>query len=972
MSSEHRVEISEATLRELVAAASEAGTSIVIRDQLGRPISVRCRAVKREDPPPPSPPREPQIINVEVGDTTSRSASISWSLDEAKGKVVYELFVGNEKKDTTKLKSVYKGNGLAYKLDQLTPGKEYFIRVRAYDESKEDSPTESLYGESKVVTVKTLSEVPDKPSQLRLASRTKNSITVKWNAPYHNGSDISAYHLYWDQGREDEEFVLTYSGSQKQHKLIKLAQGHAYRFKVCAENALGKSEMSEIERFATQTGPPAAPSEPHLISSTPRSLTIGWNSTQSSSSDVESLQYTLEMEDSATGYGFRSVYHGSDDQFTSTDLTSYTEYSFRVSVSNSSGTSKFSSVAHIRTSPDKPGPPSAPQLVGSSQSTSLTVSWGPPKADGGLPVSNYLVEISRQKDTGFTDVYNGSFNQCTIKDLAPGTRYWCRVSASSAGGVGPFSTASSISTRPVVPGSPQNLRLNKTAKADSLPIAWESPDATGGSPITDYLLQMKSDKDFVDVYSGPVSSFFVRNLSPGKSYAFRVKAKNAVGFGSWSNEFVTETSASVPGKPLPPTYQCKSPHRIHLEWKAPCDNGSPVTSYRLALIHEVEECVYSGPDLACDVKQLKPATYYYFRLQASNTVGQSPWSDLVTIVTPPGPPSAVQSLQTRHSTVDSIGIEWKDPLNNGSPILRYDVDVIGVDVFQTEEKCFSVPNLHPETTYKIRIRAINEIGAGGYSKILQATTGTAPPSAPHPPDLVKATYNSLKIKWENPEKLEHILQMKSAGNNKFQTVHSGLVASHRVNRLQVNSPYSFRLASVNSGGQSEWSEAITYRTTQSPPPAPIGLTCANVTSETAHIAWKPSPQAADLPHYVYELQMQKIGFGSDFDQLFRGDATEFWLSTLQSDTAYRLRVRVSVEIDSSVLYSPFSTLLSFQTKPVEKKDSVPVKKRAVDTENHSTQEQAPIDDPMSNFNKIAIAVMVAVIVIAILLGYLMT
>ena len=81
---------------------------------------------------------------------------------------------------------------------------------------------------------------------------------------------------------------------------------------------------------------------------------------------------------------------------------------------------------------------------------------------------------------------------------------------------------------------------------------------------------------------------------------------------------------------------------------------------------------------------------------------------------------------------------------------------------------------------------------------------------------------------------------------------------------------------------------------------------------------------------------------------------------------------MSVEIDSSVLYSPFSTLLSFQTKPVEKKDSVPVKKRAVDTENHSTQEQAPIDDPMSNFNKIAIAVMVAVIVIAILLGYLMT
>lgn len=138
------MEISEATLRELVAAASEAGTSVVIRDQLGRPISVRCRAVKKEDPPPPpSPPREPQIINVEVGDTTSRSASISWSLDEAKGKVVYELFVGNEKKDATKLKSVYKyahrlekfpsnvfrrGHGLAYKLDQLTPGKEYFIR----------------------------------------------------------------------------------------------------------------------------------------------------------------------------------------------------------------------------------------------------------------------------------------------------------------------------------------------------------------------------------------------------------------------------------------------------------------------------------------------------------------------------------------------------------------------------------------------------------------------------------------------------------------------------------------------------------------------------------------------------------------------------------------------------------------------------------------------------------------------------
>lgn len=71
--------------------------------------------------------------------------------------------------------------------------------------------------------------------------------------------------------------------------------------------------------------------------------------------------------------------------------------------------------------------------------------------------------------------------------------------------------------------------------------------------------------------------------------------------------------------------------------------------------------------------------------------------------------------------------------------------------------------------FRIRIQAVNSVGPGGFSGIHKATTRPLPPPPPTL-ELVKASYNSLKLKWGDGRNLDmptYSLQME------FPNPHNG-------------------------------------------------------------------------------------------------------------------------------------------------------------------------------------------------------
>ncbi len=72
----------------------------------------------------------------------------------------------------------------------------------------------------------------------------------------------------------------------------------------------------------------------------------------------------------------------------------------------------------------------------------------------------------------------------------------------------------------------------------SLRLTWYAPEYDGGTPLTNYELQLKNQTmtSFQFLMFTKLTSVVISGLQAGKKYAFRVAARNALGRGRWSGD----------------------------------------------------------------------------------------------------------------------------------------------------------------------------------------------------------------------------------------------------------------------------------------------------------------------------------------------------------------------------------------------------------------------------------------------------
>lgn len=84
-----------------------------------------------------------------------------------------------------------------------------------------------------------------------------------------------------------------------------------------------------------------------------------------------------------------------------------------------------------------------------------------------------------------------------------------------------------------VPSSPSKPEVSDITK-DSAVLTWNAPDKDGGSPVTNYVIEMKPSGTYKWLPVAPEeditgNSFKVKDLIEGTEYEFRVAAKNKAG-----------------------------------------------------------------------------------------------------------------------------------------------------------------------------------------------------------------------------------------------------------------------------------------------------------------------------------------------------------------------------------------------------------------------------------------------------------
>jgi len=118
----------------------------------------------------------------------------------------------------------------------------------------------------------------------------------------------------------------------------------------------------------------------------------------------------------------------------------------------------------------------------------------------------------------------------------------------------------------------------------------------------------------------------------------------------------------------------------------------------IIIIQHLYSAIMSYADTEADTVKVR----YIVHLQAVNSAGVGPFSNVSWSQTPMSSPAAVSSVRAT-STPRSIRVFWKEPASNGSRILSYNIDIgdqrplMSVDADTLE---YNVTDLMPDTAYK--------------------------------------------------------------------------------------------------------------------------------------------------------------------------------------------------------------------------------------------------------------------------------
>uniref|UniRef100_A0A2K6F8C2 Fibronectin type-III domain-containing protein 3A n=1 Tax=Propithecus coquereli TaxID=379532 RepID=A0A2K6F8C2_PROCO len=652
---------------------------------------------------------------------------------------------------------------------------------------------------------------------------------------------------------------------------VKIFFSHSFLKTICFN-----SGFSEEVLYYTSGCAPSTPASPVLTKAGVTWLSLQWSKPSGTPSD-EGISYILEMEEETSGYGFKPKYDGEDLAYTVKNLRRSTKYKFKI-VSCSYCYFKASLLCHFL------------QGKGNGEFYHNLIIW-----------------------------FRGIFVLLLLL-------FW-QVSESLL-----------VQTPAVPPGPCLPPRLQGRPRAKEIQLRWVPPLADGGSPISCYGVEMSpAEKDEPrDVYQGTEVECTVSNLLPGKTYSFRLRAANKMGFGPFSEKYDVTTAPGPPDQCKPPQVTCRSATWAHVNWEVPLSNGTDVTEYRLEWggVEGSMQICYCGPGLSYELKGLSPATTYYCRVQALSVVGAGPFSEVVACVTPPSVPAIVTCLQEisgddienpYYSPSTCLAVSWEKPCDHGSEILAYSID-FGDKQPLTVGKVTSyiIDNLQPDTTYRIRIQALNSLGAGPFSHMIKLKTKPFPPDPPRL-ECVAFSHQNLKLKWGegtpktlSTDSIQYHLQMEDK-NGRFVSLYRGPCHTYKVQRLNESTSYKFCIQACNEAGEGPLSQEYIFTTPKSVPAALKAPKIEKVNDHICEITWECLQPMKGDP-VIYSLQVM-VGKDSEFKQIYKGPDSSFRYSSLQLNCEYRFRVCAIRQCQDPVGHQdpvgPYSTTVLFISQRTE-------------------------------------------------------
>ena len=346
------------------------------------------------------------------------TVGLSWSLPDDGGRTIagFSVYRGNTSSfsSATLMSQYIAGN--VYQDPTATVGSTYYYFVTAANSIGTSGPGSSgpFY----------VSGSPSPPLALT-ASIASDHVLLSWSAPDSTGSSsVSGYYVYRSLA-PGQGTVIAHLGNVLSYSDAAVILGETYYYSVSAENQNGTGPLSAEVRAAYVLAP-GSPSGLTVTGST-GTASLTWSALVQNGIPVSG--YTVRVWTSGVAPSIAGQVGPDSLSFVIGGLTDGVQYWFTVSAFNQAGEGPAGPSVKC-TIGSAPGAPAA--VAVSVGNGSISVSWTPPTANGGLSDLAYHVWRSTTGASTLLVDLGGSARTYTDRTVVPGTTYRYTVTASNA------------------------------------------------------------------------------------------------------------------------------------------------------------------------------------------------------------------------------------------------------------------------------------------------------------------------------------------------------------------------------------------------------------------------------------------------------------------------------------------------------------------------------------------------------------
>ncbi|XP_014300001.2 protein sidekick isoform X2 [Microplitis demolitor] len=899
--------------------------------QRSNPIEVRTS----EDVPD-------EVENLQFDDISDRALTVKWSPPSEINGVLTNYQLKYMIKDLSESLRVlnFSADTLSSKVEQLQPTTHYKFEVIAW--------TSKGPGKSRVATIQSGVEpvLPEPPSKLALSNIDAfsvvlqftpgfdgNSSIIKWTVQAQTKRNTTWYNIY--EVSDPDASTITVSG---------LTPFMQYKLRLIANNVVGASKPSEpTKEFQTIQAPPSHP---------PMNVTVRAMSATELRVRWIPLQQ-LEWYGNPRGYNvtYTEVRTNKSQSITIEDHTAnsyvlenmeeFALYEIVMQAYNDVGFSSPSPKAIERTRESVPSVGPSNVEANATSSTTILVKWGevPVEHQNGQ-IEGYKVYYSANGRSSFQyrNIPKNTTFTTTLTELKKFVQYHIHVLAYTRLGDGALSTPPvRVQTFEDVPGPPSNVSLPDVSFS-SARIIWDTPEDPNGEILgykVMYYLNNSQERQFSKEVEAEARTFTATGLESEKHYMFLVTAQTRLGWGKTAFALVLTTNNRE--RPQPPSTpqisrsQVQS-RQITFSWTPGTDGSAPLRYYTVqksenaGAFQVIPERV--DPSLTSyTANNLKPFTFYQFRIQATNDIGPSDWSDeSAQVQTLPAAPSrGVTGLKVVPITTTSIEVHWDmieeihwsgDHTTGGYRVVYQPVsdfptaleatpkqEIIGIN--QTK---MILSDLMEDRNYEIVVLPFNSEGDGPPSPPVTVYVGEAVPTG-EPQGLKAEPISSTEVflKWKPPQahmqngdllgyKIFYLVTDSPQVLDKKQEEEIEVVPAtslqHSLVFLDKYTEYKVQVLAFNPAGDGPRSPSITVRTKQDLPGPPSNLQFTEITMTSMRVTWDPPKlRNGEIVGYVvtYETAEQNDKFSKQVKQ--KVTETSLLIQPLEEEVTYTFTVR---------------------------------------------------------------------------------